>query len=326
MLRKAWYAVLPSKALSDKPLKARVHGMDFLLLRDASKIPHAYNAYCPHRGCDLSFGSVINQELVCPFHGWRFNQNGLCTHIPANRTGAAIPPAAQLTTYPACDEADLVWVYTYQEGPVGETHSLKMFPELKENGWTYVPFRTSWNAHFSRVVESVLDVSHLPFVHPETAGSDISPVVEGPDYAATETGIVIHPIPFAPSHPMQPVTPPSEMGERTEIELVFPNNWIIRTPMGDETWMCTFLTFTPVDDTTTDIFGVAMRNFEPDSPLLDTLHINHTEFVLNQDKGIVEHLWPKVAPDFKQEAHVASDGPTIRFRQMLFKSLQQESL
>lgn len=325
MLRKAWYAVLPSHEVSDSPIKVTVHGMDFVLTRDNIGNLRAFNAYCPHRGCDLSLGSMLNEELVCPFHGWRFNSRGYCTHIPANGISAIIPPKAKLTVYPARDEAGLIWIHTYPLSQVDEQPCFINFPEFEANDWRFVPFETVWNTHFSRVVESVLDVSHLPFVHPESTGSNISPVVEGPDYSASKSGIVIHPTPFAPSHPMQPVLPPNDIEEQTEIELQFPNKWIIRTPIGNEKWMCTFLTFTPVNDETTHIFGIAMRNFELDSSLLDMFHIDHTHFVMNQDKEIIERLRPMMAPDLHKEVHVSSDGPTIRFRKMLFQTFQEES-
>nr|WP_281178204.1 hypothetical protein [Alicyclobacillus shizuokensis] len=185
-----------------------------------------------------------------------------------------------------------------------------------------MPFRCTWRAHFSRVVESVLDVSHLPFVHPETTGRNVPPVVEGPSFGVENGDIWIHPTPFAPVHPMEPLPYPQDTagagaGRGTEIELLFPNQWIIRTPMEDGLFMCTFLTFTPTDDEHTDIFGLAMRNFDFTAPLLDAFHLEHTRFVMEQDEVVVESQRPRVAPQPQAEAHVASDAPTLRYRKLL---------
>ena len=325
MIKKNWYAVLPSAQLGRTPVKTTVHDTDFVLLRGADGLPHAFSAYCPHRGCDLSRGTVEHNHLVCPFHGWRFDPTGRCTHIPANRANAPIPKSAQLTAYPACDAIGLIWVYTQPEQTHQMTPTLELFPEFQTVLWRRVPFEMSWHASFCRVVESVLDISHLPFVHPETTGKDVSPVVDHLDYAVQHTGIVIHPKPFAPTHPMEPVPAPPGVAEQTEIELLFPNRWIIRTPMGNENWMCTFLTFTPTTQETTHVFGVVMRNFQLDSEFLDDFHLEHTFFVLNEDKEIIECLRPMRAPDLKSESHVASDGPTIRFRSMLFDAIRIEN-
>ncbi|MCF8567449.1 hypothetical protein LLE49_22275 [Alicyclobacillus tolerans] len=98
-----------------------------------------------------------------------------------------------------------------------------------------------------------------------------------------------------------------------------------RHPMGDGAWMCTFLTFTPKNAETTDIFGGVMRNFGADNDLLDEFHLQHTRFVMDQDQLIIESLKPAIAPfDLKKEVHVPSDGPTIRYRVMLRDALKDE--
>ncbi|MBL4812252.1 MAG: Rieske 2Fe-2S domain-containing protein, partial [Rhodobacteraceae bacterium] len=37
---------------------------------------------CPHRHVELSKGRVINGEIECPYHGWRFDGAGQCTQVP----------------------------------------------------------------------------------------------------------------------------------------------------------------------------------------------------------------------------------------------------
>ncbi|QSO46030.1 aromatic ring-hydroxylating oxygenase subunit alpha [Alicyclobacillus mengziensis] len=325
MLRHAWYAVIPSKDLGSTPLKATVCDTDLVLFRDSAGAPHAFLDQCPHRGCNLSIGKVADDRLVCAYHGWHFDENGHCVHVPANRAGMRIPHSAKLQVFPACDTAGLTWVYASPVLSGNLFPELALFPELSQKGWRYVPFEALWSANFCRVVESAIDVSHLPFVHPETTGEDVSPVVYGPDYRFSEYGIVIHPTPFAPTHPMEVIPTPEGVPDRTEIALLFPNNWMIRTPMGDDNWMCTFLTFCPVGRSATKIFGIAMRNFDIDSEFLDDFHVEHTEFVMEQDRCIVERLKPVEPPLLKYESHVPADAPSIRFRTMLFKALKQEN-
>lgn len=322
MIDKAWYAIAPNNHITERPFKARVNGFDYVVYRDRSQIVHAFGAFCPHRGCDLSLGSVENEEIVCAFHGWRFNGDGRCVHIPANRSQTTVPGNARLTPYAVCEKAGFVWIYTELNDGISTAPELVLFPELDQHDWTYTVLQTVWNAHFTRTVESVLDVSHLPFVHPEATGSDVSPVVAGPDYAVVGPHILIYPTPFAPTHPMEPVPAATEGNLRTEIELIFPNHWIIRTPVGDGHTICTYLTFTPRDEQTTDIFGVIMRNFNLESEFLDNFHMEHTMLVMEQDQAVIESLRPRMAPfELRQEAHVASDGPTIRYRVMLREAL-----
>ena len=328
VIRGAWYAVTQRDNLTTKPMKVTIHGQDYVLYRDEKGMVCAGDAYCPHRGCDLSLGTVEGAELICPFHGWRFDRDGRCTRVPANRGVWDVPKNAARATYEACEKAEWVWLYTAPKRvDMDASTEPDLFPELCSDNWTRTPFRATWHAHFVRVVESVLDVSHLPFVHPQTTGAGVNPEVDGPEYALTSNRILIHPKPFAPVHPMEPVEAVETEDERTEIELRAPNLWIIRTPMGDGNAMCTFLTFTPCDTQTTEIFGAVARNFDMDSPLLDEFHLSHTRFVMGQDQAIIESIRPVAPPyDLHREAHVRSDGPTVHYRTMMRTLLEEESL
>ncbi|RIV16865.1 aromatic ring-hydroxylating dioxygenase subunit alpha, partial [Alicyclobacillaceae bacterium I2511] len=198
MIRKAWYAVCQGDSVREQPIKVTVHGQDFVIFRDSQGTLHAFHAYCPHRGCDLSLGTWDHEELQCPFHGWRFNTKGACVHIPANLRGSRAPARSALPSYPVAEHAALVWIYTLPH--VEDTQSMPefvTFPELNQPEWAVSFFDVTWQAHFTRVVESVLDVSHLPFVHPDTTG-DVVPVVDGPECSVRDRGIKIHPSPFAP--------------------------------------------------------------------------------------------------------------------------------
>ena len=72
---------------------------DLLLYRTDSGRCVAITAYCPHQGNYMPNGLIpgetlskllIEDELLCPFHGWRFNSVGQCTHIPQGQRVPAI--------------------------------------------------------------------------------------------------------------------------------------------------------------------------------------------------------------------------------------------
>ena len=330
MLQNTWYAVGWSRDIDTQPKKLKLNNLDVLLVRNELKQVQAFHAYCPHRGCDLSLGHFDGQLLTCPFHGWQFQQDGQCVNIPANRTQQFFPSASLLRTYTVIEKYGLVWVNLNQNAQI-ENESFNSFAELDVPEWVRVPFRKTWQAHFTRVVESVLDVSHLPFVHPETTGQDANPVVNPLEVTYSKDGICIYPTPYVSTHPMEPPVEGAVQGigrtstERTSIELKFPNQWMIRTPLGDGMWMMTFLAFTPIDEQATAIYGFVMRNFDHESEFLNLFHLEHTEFIMGQDQRIIESIRPYQAPfHLHQEVHVSSDTPTIRFRVMLREALKKE--
>jgi phenylpropionate dioxygenase-like ring-hydroxylating dioxygenase large terminal subunit len=253
-----------------------------------------------------------------------------------------------MRAYPVQERAGWVWVHTEGlaeprtqldgapnpaavdevDGPperASDTLPLRLFAELEDPEYRGFPFRLCWHAHFTRVVENSLDVSHLPFVHADTTG-DVDPMVWQLRYGAEGQRLWIHPAPFRNAHPMEPPRPARSDAwspeEQVEIELWFPNLWIIRAPVAGAAAMCTFLTFTPADEETTWTFGMCLRDFAHDAALMDEHHLSHTLHVLEEDQRIVESLRPRRAPfQMQDEVHVPSDGPTLRYRHMLRRAL-----
>ncbi len=104
-----WY---PLGLLSEFPA-GQVFGRDFLgtrvvLYRDAAGKIVVQSAWCPHLGADLSVGSLVDGQLCCAYHHWRFDTAGTCAHIPA---GDKIPPGAKIATLPSAQAWGLVWVF-----------------------------------------------------------------------------------------------------------------------------------------------------------------------------------------------------------------------
>src|SRR5471032_2895231 len=57
---------------------------DSVVEPDISTGVHVWHDLCPHRGAQLSLGAVTGGLLACPYHGWRFDADGQCIHIPSN--------------------------------------------------------------------------------------------------------------------------------------------------------------------------------------------------------------------------------------------------
>ena len=71
-----WNPVLLSRELGRKPVGVRLDGRPIALFRDRSGGVGAVSDICPHRRMSLSLGSVQNNRLVCPYHGWSFSSRG----------------------------------------------------------------------------------------------------------------------------------------------------------------------------------------------------------------------------------------------------------
>ncbi len=77
----SWYKVCKSENLTDKPLAKNINGIPIVLFRGKDQKVGALLDRCPHRNIPMSNGWVENDNLVCRFHGWHFDTEGVCTKV-----------------------------------------------------------------------------------------------------------------------------------------------------------------------------------------------------------------------------------------------------
>ena len=126
-------------------------------------------------------GCVAGDEIVCPYHGWRYAADGRCTAIPQPEDPTRVPARARVTAYRCRERYGLIWVAL--EEPRWPFPDL---PDLEAPGWKTVPCGPfAWNAEASRQIENFTDLGHFPWVHPGLLG-DPSRVVVVPPEVRTE--------------------------------------------------------------------------------------------------------------------------------------------
>jgi phenylpropionate dioxygenase-like ring-hydroxylating dioxygenase large terminal subunit len=319
-MRNAWYVAAESRELlQDETLAVTILEEELVLFRNKSGQAYALANRCPHRGARLSDGKHLGERIACPFHGWEFEGDGFCARIPANGPDAPIPLGVRVARYPLCERGGYVWVWIGDPERVSE---LKVPPELTDEAYRAVFFQADWDAHLTRVVESILDVSHLPYVHPESTGT-VDPRVEGPEFHVGDEEIIVIAKPFHPL--LQTLDQYVEDRGASKITFHFPNQIILRTDMHQHHVMATYLTFSPLADGMIRLYGIALRNFLQDVELIDEIHYEHNVTVLAQDRPVVERLRPRISPlNLKEEKHVRSDAQQVRYRLMLKKRLERE--
>lgn len=105
----SWFPVaLASEVGVGQALGRDVLGTRVVCYRDAAGRVVVQAAYCPHLGADLSVGQVVDGQIRCAYHHWRFDCAGHCVDIPA---GDKIPPGARIATYPSAEAWGLIWAF-----------------------------------------------------------------------------------------------------------------------------------------------------------------------------------------------------------------------
>lgn len=91
-----------------RPLGLQLGEWPVVLFRDDRGVARALLDRCPHRGVPLSMGTLRRGRIACCYHGWEFDGDGVCRHIPSNVEPAA--PKAMATSFEVKEEVGFVWV------------------------------------------------------------------------------------------------------------------------------------------------------------------------------------------------------------------------
>jgi len=158
---KSWYVVVRSDALAPGTVTHGTWcGKELVVYRTTSGQVHVIDAHCPHLGAHFGYGGrVEGDDLICPFHDFRFSPSGACTGTPY---GKALPKKACVKHYPAQDRNGLVWMWWHPDGGPPEFD----VPEVDSTGWTALR-TTTWQlrSHPQETNENVADLGHLGVVH-----------------------------------------------------------------------------------------------------------------------------------------------------------------
>ena len=114
-----WYPILRSEDLGPgKPEKVKVLGCNLVAFRDDEGKAHVLSDTCTHRGASLGGGwslagkpRIVNNCIVCPYHGWEFGGDGECKNIPSIGYGTKPPPRAKVDSYPVQEKYGLIHVF-----------------------------------------------------------------------------------------------------------------------------------------------------------------------------------------------------------------------
>ncbi len=183
---RSWYQVATSKQIRRGAVTTlQYFGKELVCYRGEDGAVRLFDAHCPHLGAHLGVGGKIEgNDLVCPFHAWKFGPDGACKEIPyCDR----IPKRAQLLGYPVQEQNGLVFAY-YSDDRRAPEFELPSFPEFGDSQWSRpAELRYEIRSHVQEMAENALDTGHFPGVHDLAA----VPTVERLDVERAELTITM---------------------------------------------------------------------------------------------------------------------------------------
>ncbi len=154
-LEHEWLIACASSALKAKPLALTLLGRPLVLFRTAEGLA-ALEDRCPHRHAPLSLGRGGARGITCLYHGWSFDRQGRCRHVP----GSERVPLVSVPCYAVRERDGWIWVAL---SAARQPEPPERLPEV--NRFDRLQWVTQVEASLVDALENLLDATHTPFVH-----------------------------------------------------------------------------------------------------------------------------------------------------------------
>lgn len=165
--RNAWYPLAWSREIGRAPLARSLCGDALVLFRSEKGATVALEDQCVHRRAPLSRGRLKGDVLECAYHGLQYDCRGRCVRIPGQ---AEIPLRARVRAYPVVDKWRWTWVWMGEPAAADE----RLIPDVHWNaqpGWTAPGGSLTLACDWRLLIDNLLDLSHLTFLHAATVGN-----------------------------------------------------------------------------------------------------------------------------------------------------------
>jgi phenylpropionate dioxygenase-like ring-hydroxylating dioxygenase large terminal subunit len=175
-----WYVAMFSADLAAGQLLHRtVLNEPIVFFRKEDGSVAAITDRCSHRFAPLSMGKLLPGDRVqCIYHGVEFGSNGKCVKNPHGN--GVIANAAHLKSYSVVERYSLIWIWMGDKAAdpakIPDYSCLDNRPALHVTRPGYLKVA----ANYELVVDNLLDLSHISYVHvgilgnADTANADVN--------------------------------------------------------------------------------------------------------------------------------------------------------
>jgi vanillate O-demethylase monooxygenase subunit len=328
-LKNAWYVAAWSDEISARLTPLEILGERVVLYRTPGGACAALEDACPHRKLPLSMGRLVDDTVVCGYHGLTFNGSGTCVAAP---TSGSVPPKAAVRAYPVTERYDLVWIW------MGDTAAIDpaLIPDIAEWGqpaWGYNRGAAMLvDCHYLYVVDNLLDPTHVTWVHPGSFGNNscaATPVESTPradGVTASRWMADVEPAAFYKRH----LKFAGRCDRYQHYEMRYPCNAIIKAifvPAGtggkdqplhpDAFVMDSYNFLTPVNARQTRYFWFQLRNFAPDNAAVSQEFTDDITAAFEEDRLILNAVQIGMNGKSSPTIDLRNDFSSYRFRKTL---------
>ena len=163
---RGWHCLGLVRDFNDgKPHGLEAFGSKLVIWLGASGELHVLDSYCRHMGGDLSQGTVVGENVACPFHSWRWGGDGKCQEIPYARR---VPPRARTRAWQTMELDGQLFVWHDPEGnPPPADVTIPEIEGFTDGAWTDWLWESTVveGSHCREIIDNMVDMAHFYYIH-----------------------------------------------------------------------------------------------------------------------------------------------------------------
>ena len=330
-LRNCWYVAAQADEIGRAPLARILLGEPVVMFRQEDGAPVALEDRCCHRRAPLHKGKLIGDTLQCGYHGFTFDASGACVRIPGQDR---VPLGIAVRSYPLVEKHAYLWIWMGERAKA-DPALIPDFHRSKAPGWTAIRSRLAIAANYLLVVENLIDLQHVGFVHAKTIGTDDTRAELKFERGDNEVRVV--------RTPTEVVTAPHNlkqgMAERSVLEktIIFlpPCQVVIdirTTEVAPQKssplslGITVLNACTPETEQSTHYFWASARDYQHDDQQADAFLMKVTTDAFNEDKEILEAQEKSIALDpAAPTVNVQADWGGVQARRLTDRLIAEEA-
>jgi phenylpropionate dioxygenase-like ring-hydroxylating dioxygenase large terminal subunit len=169
-LRSRWYVAARSREVTRfAPVARTLLDEKVVLFRIKDNSVVALENRCSHRYAPLSAGTVTENGIACPYHGMTYNSSGICVLNPT-QPKEKIPPNARVRSYPLVERHGFLWIWM-GKSDLADPDLIPGFTYFDDPQWHAETKYLHVAANYLLIVDNLLDLTHINFVHGDIFGS-----------------------------------------------------------------------------------------------------------------------------------------------------------
>jgi phenylpropionate dioxygenase-like ring-hydroxylating dioxygenase large terminal subunit len=333
-LKNCWYIAAESREIGRQPFGRILLQEPVMLYRREDGTPVALEDRCCHRRAPLHKGKLIGDLVQCGYHGFTFDASGACVQIPGQDR---VPASIGVRSYPVTERHRYVWIWM-GEKTKADPALIPDFHYTDDPDWAAVGACLHVEANYLLLVENLIDLSHVAFVHATTIGSTEDTKAELKFERGDGFVRVVREAPGISCPPSMRSLGFAPVVDQKKIITFAPasNIWIdIPTrdavpvegrnePMQRRVMILNAIT--PETERSCHYFWVNARDFDQGSAERSAFFLKNVTFAFNEDKEILEAQQRNI--ELKPDAptlNVHADWGGVQARRLMDQLIQQEA-